>query len=146
MTLSFCPFPYSSFFPRSFPIYKGCGLPKGVVEVVIGMSLGRPSVPTGLQLQHGVPTGSRIWEVQGEGSAVAVGATCLPLKPLDITSVHSRAAHVCTCVYVCVQVCVCLGPCQRLGIGGSREGRTTGTPAWTEPSTCLGSLRGSRAR
>lgn len=72
------------------------------------MSLGHPSVPPGLPLQHGVPTGSRTCEVQGEGSTVAVGATGLPGKPLDITSVHSRAAHVCTCVYVCVHVCVCM--------------------------------------
>lgn len=97
------------------------------------MSLGLPSVPTGLPLQHGVPTDSRVWEVQGEGNAVAVGATCLPPKPVDITSVHSKAAHMRMCVYVCA--CVCMrGSWQRLGIGASREGRATGTPAWTEPS------------
>lgn len=139
MTLSFHPSPRSSFFPRSFPIYKSCGLPKGVVEVVIGMSLGHPSVPTGLPLQHGVPTDSRVWEVQGEGNAVAVGATCLPPKPVDITSVHSRAAHVRTCVHAWVH-----GSDWALeGLGSA--GLQGLLPGLSLP-TCLGSSCRSRAR
>lgn len=69
------------------------------MEVVTGDVLRLPHLfPPSLPL-YGVPTGFRIWELQGEGNGVAVGAT-------EALRYHQCAQQSSTRMYVCMCMCV----------------------------------------